>query len=101
MHEVLQLMAELTKDRRFAEIQLPLGLAEGGTNMCEVLDRYWNSGITTGRQEGVTSTQTLFYRLIEENRMDDLRRASSDREYLQQLLEEDGLLPSKEQSRPQ
>ena len=48
-------------------------------NMCEVLDRYWNSGITTGRQKGVTSTQTLFYRLIKENRMDDLRRASSDR----------------------
>ena len=57
VHEVLQLMAELTKDRRFAEIQLPPGSAEGGTNMCEVLDRYWNNGVAkglaAGREEGL------------------------------------------------
>ncbi|MCR5621233.1 MAG: Rpn family recombination-promoting nuclease/putative transposase [Treponema sp.] len=59
VHEVLQLMAELTKDRRFADIQLPPGMAEGGTNMCEVLDRYWNSGIAkglaAGREEGLAA----------------------------------------------
>ncbi|MCR5622233.1 MAG: Rpn family recombination-promoting nuclease/putative transposase [Treponema sp.] len=59
VHEVLQLMAELTKDRRFAEIQLPPGSAEGGTNMCEVLDRYWNNGVAkglaAGREEGLAA----------------------------------------------
>ncbi len=53
VHEVLQLMAELTKDRRFAEIQLPPGSAEGGTNMCEVIDRYLNKGRAEGREEGL------------------------------------------------
>ena len=105
MHEVLQLMAVLTKDRRFSEIQVPPNSAEGGTTMCEVLDRIENRGIVTGlargreeglatgRKEGLSSAQTLINRLLEENRMDDLRRASTDRDYLQQLLEEEGLLP--------
>ena len=55
VHEVLQLMAELTKDRRFAEIQLPPGSAEGGTNMCEVLDRYWNNGLAAGMEKGLAA----------------------------------------------
>ena len=113
VHEVLQLMAVLTKDRRFSEIQVPPNSAEGGTTMCEVLDRIENRGIATGlargrkeglatgRKEGlakglsngIASTQTLISRLLEANRLDDLRRASTDREYLQQLLEEEGLLP--------
>ena len=108
VHEVLQLMSVLTKDRRFADIQIPLNVAEGGTTMCEVLDKVENRGIATGlargREEGlatgrkeglltgVASTQALINRLLEENRLEDLRRASTDREYLQQLLEEEGLL---------
>ncbi len=101
-------MSVLTKDRRFADIQIPLNVAEGGTTMCEVLDKVENRGIATGlargrkeglatgRKEGlltgVASTQALINRLLEENRMEDLRRASTDREYLQQLLEDEGLL---------
>ena len=116
VHEVLQLMSVLTKDRRFADIQIPLNMAEGGTTMCEVLDKVENRGIATGlargREEGlatgrkeglatgrkeglltgVASTQALINRLLEENRLEDLRRASTDREYLQQLLEDEGLL---------
>ncbi len=53
VHEVLQLMAELTKDRRFADIQLPPGTAEGGTNMCEVIDRYLNKGRAEGLEQGL------------------------------------------------
>ena len=84
--------------------------------MCEVLDKEENRGIATGlargraeglatgrkeglatgRKEGlltgVASTQALINRLLEENRLEDLRRASTDREYLQQLLEDEGLL---------
>ncbi len=100
VHEVLQLMSVLTKDRRFADIQVPLNVAEGGTSMCEVLDKIENRGIATGlargREEGlvtgVSSTQALINRLFEENRLEDLRRASTDKEYLLQLLEEEGLL---------
>lgn len=96
VHEVLQLMSVLTKDRRFADIQVPLNVAEGGTSMCEVLDKIENRGIATGRKEGLatglSSTQALINLLLEENRLDDLRRASTDREYLLQLLKEEGLL---------
>lgn len=100
VHEVLQLMSVLTKDRRFADIQVPLNVAEGGTSMCEVLDKIENRGIATGlargREEGlvtgVSSTQALINRLFEENRLEDLRRASTDKEYLLQLLKEEGLL---------
>ncbi len=68
--------------------------------MCEVLDKIENRGIATGlargREEGlvtgVSSTQALINRLFEENRLEDLRRASTDKEYLLQLLKEEGLL---------
>ena len=49
MHEVLQLMTVLTKDRRFVDVQLPPNSAEGDANMCEVIDRYLNKGRDEGR----------------------------------------------------
>ena len=87
VHEVLQLMAVLTKDDRFKQVQLPPE-AEGGMVMCEVLDRYINQGRATGRSE----IQTLMKNLFSTGRVDDLRRASTDDEYLQKLLAEQHLL---------
>ena len=56
VHEVLQLMTVLTKDRRFVDVQLPPNSAEGDANMCEVIDRYWNKGLEQGI---VTSLRNL------------------------------------------
>ena len=51
VHEVLQLMAVLTKDRRFEEVQIE-PRAEGGIAMCDVLDRVERRGFELGRQDG-------------------------------------------------
>ena len=56
--------------------------------MCEVLDKYINQGLATGRSE----IQMLMKSLFSEGRVDDLRRASTDDEYLTQLLAEQHLL---------
>ena len=64
-------------------------------------DSGWNEGRDSGWNEGQGAGQnlilTLMQRLFDAGRADDLRRASSDKAYLQQLLEEEGLyaqLPS-------
>ena len=102
VHEVLRLMSVLTKDSRFEEVQVPQEM-EGGMAMCEVLDRIERrgmdlgrkEGLLLGRKEGIAAGQNrillLNQRLLAENRIDDLRRASTDDEFLQQLLAEQGL----------
>nr|MBP3282121.1 hypothetical protein [Treponema sp.] len=64
--------------------------------MCEVLDRIEQRGISIGErmgeQRGISIGQNrvveLFSRLKEQGRMDDISRALSDREYLEELLGE-------------
>ena len=102
VHEVLQLMAVLTKDRRFEEVQIP-PRAEGGIAMCEVLDRVEKRGFDLGHHDGFIAGQhdgfisgqnnilALAKRLIASGRVDDLSRASTDSDYLAQLLKEEGL----------
>ena len=102
VHEVLQLMAVLTKDRRFEEVQIP-PRAEGGIAMCEVLDRVEKRGFDLGHHDGFIAGQhdgfisgqnnilALAKRLIASGRIDDLSRASTDSEYLARLLKEEGL----------
>lgn len=98
VHEVLQLMAVLTKDRRFEEVQIP-PMAEGGIAMCEVLDKVERRGFELGQREGFASGRrtgqntilALNSRLIASGRIDDLKRASTDSEYLSKLLKEEGL----------
>ena len=58
VRETLQLMAVLTKDRRFEEYA-NIQAAEGGNvTMCEVLDQMisegYNKGISIGRTEGIS-----------------------------------------------
>ena len=59
VHEVLQLMAVLTKDRSFADIQIPPDLAEGDENMGGIFENWWNDGraegLATGRAEGLAT----------------------------------------------
>ena len=52
VHEVLQLMAVLTKDRSFADMQVPPDLAEGDKNMGGIFENWWNDGKQKGRDEG-------------------------------------------------
>ena len=43
------------------------------------------------RKEDMIMMQTLMSRMFEQNRIDDLRRASEDSDYLQKLLVEEGI----------
>ena len=92
VHEVLQLMSILSGNRSF---ETALGEMEngkpiqGGMNMYDVF--------AEARKEGWDECQnlilTLAQRLFDAGRADDLRRATSDITYLQQLLKEEGLQP--------
>ena len=73
---------------------------DGGSSMYNVLAKMikngrnegWNDGRNEGRNEERFCIQTLMSRMFSEGRVDDLRRASTDSDYLNQLLEEQGLL---------
>ena len=85
--------------------------AEGGIAMCEVLDRVEKRGFDLGHHDGFIAGQhdgfiagqhdgfisgqnnilALAKRMIASGRVDDLSRASTDSEYLTQLLKEEGL----------
>ena len=94
VHEVLQMMAVLSGDRRFEEAQNrdeQESGKQGGKNMYDVLSRMLDRGVAQGRTEGQNRILELNRRLLAAGRADDLLRASSDEAYLQQLLEEEGL----------
>lgn len=52
--EVLQMLRNLTNDERYLTILNAMQEEEkkGGIAMCELLDKYWNDGVATGRREG-------------------------------------------------
>ena len=106
VHELLQLMAVMTKDNRFEDVYSP-DMEGGDINMCEVLDKIENRGIEKGIAQGLTQgiaqgmTQgiaqgednafSLVKILIANNRLEDLKRVSEDESYRNKLMAE--LLP--------
>nr|MCR4822122.1 hypothetical protein [Treponema sp.] len=97
-HETLQLLSVLANDKRFGlDMDAITEVKEkGGATMCEVLDRIEQRGISIGErmgeQRGISIGQNrvveLFSRLKEQGRMDDISRALSDKDYLEELLGE-------------
>ena len=81
----------MTKDYRFEEVYHP-DMERRGTNMCEVLDRIENRGIEKGTiigtKQGENTAFTLVKFLKENNRLDDLWKASEDEEYRNKLIQE-------------
>ena len=55
VHEVLQLMSVLTKDRSFEEVQIPLQDEVGEITMYDVISNVRNEGIAAGRLEGLAT----------------------------------------------
>ena len=95
VHEVLQLMRVLSGNRKFEDAQnaaREIETNDGGSNMYDVLGKMQRESRNEGRGEGRSSVQTLMSRMFSEGRVDDLRRAATDSDYLNQLLEEQGLL---------
>ena len=56
--------------------------------MCEIMERLNTEAREEGREEGINDINALNIRLINENRLDDLRRAATDIDYQSQLLRE-------------
>ncbi len=63
------------------------GQKEGPRNMCDVLDKVENRGKT----EGANSVALLMKKLFDQNRIEDAKRASEDKEYRTQLMKELGI----------
>ena len=63
--------------------------------MCDVLDKVENRGIAKGKiegeMEGKAQVTTLMKKLFEQNRIDDVKRASEDEKSRAELMKELGI----------
>lgn len=89
VQETLQLLSIMTNDNRFEEAYNTNtdGQKGGPRNMCDVLDKVENRGKT----EGANSVALLMKKLFDQNRIEDAKRASEDKEYRIQLMKELGI----------
>ena len=99
--EFLKLLQALTGDDRYYQIldMLQTGKKRKGIKMCEILDKVENRGIAIGEKRGITigekrgreKINQLNAILLEQNRIDDLKRAVADVSYQKQLMAEYGI----------
>ena len=89
MQETLQLLSIMTNDNRFEEAYNTNtdGQKGGPHNMCDVLDKVENRG----KAEGANSVALLMKKLFDQNRIEDAKRASEDKEYRARLMKEFGI----------
>ena len=60
--------------------------------MCDVLDKVENRGIAKGKAEEEDTLALLMKKLFDQNRIEDAKRASEDKEYRARLMKEFGHL---------
>ena len=72
-------------------------------NMCEILDKIENRGIAKGLEEGIEKGKAegnaegksqmadLMKRLLDENRIEDAKRAAEDLAYCDELMKQYGI----------
>ena len=87
VHELLQLMAVMTRDNRFEKVYSP-DMERGTTTMCEVLDRVENRGIQKGIIQGEDTILLLMNYLLSNDRTEDAKKATEDKAYRNKLLTE-------------
>lgn len=89
VQETLQLLSIMTNDNRFEEAYNTNtdGQKGGPRNMCDVLDKVENRG----KAEGANSVALLMKKLFDQNRIEDAKRASEDKEYRTRLMKELGI----------
>ena len=85
VHELLQLMAVMTQDNRFENVYSP-DMERRSMTMCEVLDRVENRGIQKGIIQGEDTILTLMDYLLSNDRTEDAKKATKDKEYRNKLL---------------
>ena len=91
---LLLMLKALTNDDRYMEMLTALTEEEkkGEITMCELLDKYENRGIQKGLQQGELRLASLIEKLLQSNRMEDLRKVVDDKKYRNRLYEEFGIL---------
>ena len=91
VHELLQLMAVMTRDNRF-EKAYSSDMEGGKTTMSEVLDRIEGRGIRKGIQQGISQGEnkvlSLMHYLLSNNRAEDAKKATEDESYRNKLFAE-------------
>ena len=105
VQETLQLLSIMTNDNRFEEAYNTNtdGQKGGPRNMCDVLDKVESRGIAKGIAKGVAKGKAegeiegknqmalLVKKLLNQGRIDDVKRASEDEVYRDQLIKEFGI----------
>ena len=101
VQETLQLLSIMTNDNRFEEAYNTNTDGQKGDprNMCDVLDKVENRGIAKGiakgkaegKIEGEDTLALLMKKLFDQNRIEDAKRASEDKEYRTRLMKEFGI----------
>ena len=105
VQETLQLLSIMTNDHRFEDTyNTSTDDRKGGPrNMCDVLDKVESRGIEKGIAKGVVKGKAegeiegknqmalLVKKLLDQGRIDDVKRASEDEVYRDQLIKEFGI----------
>lgn len=101
VQETLQLLSTMTNDNRFEEAYNTNtdGQKGGPRNMCDVLDKVENRGIAKGIEkgkvegeiEGKNQMALLVKKLLDQSRIEDVKRASEDEAYRDKLMKELGI----------
>ena len=105
VQETLQLLSVMTNDHRFEDVYNEASDAQKGEmrNMCEILDKIENRGIAKGIEEGIEKGKAegnaegksqmadLMKRLLDENRIEDAKRAAEDLAYCDELMKQYGI----------
>jgi len=63
----------------------------GPHNMCDVLDKVENKGKAEGKIEGKNQMALLVKKLLDQSRIEDVKRASEDEAYRAKLMKELGI----------
>ena len=91
---VLLMMKAVTGDRRYEEVRKTVRKGERIT-MCEVLDYREERGEKRGIQRGIERDRRALNKLndllLEDGRIEDLKRSTKDSDFQQKLLDEYGL----------
>ena len=91
--EFLELMGEITTDKRYSQIKEIFAEEEKGeVKMCEFLDLLLEEGKEEGIKEGITTLNYLNIKLAECGRADDILKAAMDQKLQKELLAEYGLI---------
>ena len=93
VQETLQLLSIMTNDHRFEDAyNTDIDDRKGGPrNMCDVLDKVENRGIVKGESRGENKMALLVKKLLDQNRIDDVKRASEDEKSRAELMKEFGI----------